>query len=47
VLVSAEFAAAVEDGDVRLKSLGRHNLRGVREAKEIFALSDPSIAAGA
>jgi adenylate cyclase len=47
VLVSAEFAAAVEDGDVRLKSLGRHNLRGVREAKEIFALSDPGIAAGA
>jgi len=46
VLASAEFAAAVEDGGGRLVSLGRYNLRGVREAKEIFALSDQSIAAG-
>jgi adenylate cyclase len=39
VLVSAEFAAAVENGDGRLESLGRHTLRGVREPKEIFALA--------
>jgi adenylate cyclase len=39
VLVSAEFAAAM-GGDARLDSLGRHALRGVREAKEIFALPD-------
>jgi len=37
VLISAEFAAAVDDADHRLVSLGRYNLRGVREAKEIFA----------
>ena len=37
VLVSAEFVAAMK-GDERLDSLGRHALRGVREAKEIFAL---------
>ena len=37
VLVSAEFVAAMK-GDHRLDSLGRHSLRGVREAKEIFAL---------
>ena len=35
---NAEFVAAMES-DARLKSLGRHTLRGVREAKEIFALS--------
>jgi adenylate cyclase len=39
VLTSAEFAAAVKDADGRLESLGRYNLRGVREAKEIFALA--------
>jgi adenylate cyclase len=39
VLTSAEFAAAVEDADSLLESLGHYNLRGVREAKEIFALA--------
>jgi adenylate cyclase len=39
VLISAEFAAAVEGFDRRLESLGHHRLRGVREAKEIFALA--------
>jgi adenylate cyclase len=39
VLMSADFAAAVEAGDHRLESLGHHNLRGVRETKEIFALA--------
>jgi adenylate cyclase len=39
VLISAEFAAAVEDADSRLQSLGRYNLRGVKEPKEIFALA--------
>jgi adenylate cyclase len=38
VLVSAELAAAAEDGHRRLEPLGRHTLRGVREAREIFAL---------
>jgi adenylate cyclase len=39
VLVSAELAAAAaEDGNGRLEPLGRHALRGVREAREIFAL---------
>ena len=38
VLVSAELAAAAEDGSRRLEPLGRHTLRGVREAREIFAL---------
>jgi len=37
VLISAEFAAAVDDADNCLESLGHYNLRGVREAKEIFA----------
>jgi adenylate cyclase len=37
VLVSAELAAAAVDSD-RLKPLGRHTLRGVREAREIYAL---------
>jgi adenylate cyclase len=36
VLVSAEFAAAV--GESRLEPLGRHPLRGVREAREIYGL---------
>ena len=38
VLVSAEFVAAIMGGETRLKLLGRHTLRGVREPKEIFAL---------
>jgi adenylate cyclase len=37
VLISAEFAAALEDAGARLESLGHHRLRGVREPKEIFA----------
>ncbi len=37
VLVSAEFAAAAGDPG-RLRPLGRHPLRGVREDREIFAL---------
>jgi adenylate cyclase len=36
VLVSAEFAAALEDS-VPLQPLGRHALRGVREPREIYA----------
>jgi adenylate cyclase len=39
VLISADFAAAVEEGHNRLESLGHYNLRGVRETKEIFALA--------
>jgi adenylate cyclase len=39
LLTSAEFAAAANDADDRLVSLGRYNLRGVREAKEIFGLA--------
>ena len=38
VLASAEFVAAMRAPDARLKSLGSHTLRGVRDAKEIFAL---------
>jgi adenylate cyclase len=37
VLVSAELAAAAANG-ARLKPLGRHRLRGVREEREIYAL---------
>jgi adenylate cyclase len=37
VLVSAEFAGVVT-GDSRLRSLGRHQLRGVREEREVYAL---------
>jgi adenylate cyclase len=37
VLVSAEFAAAAGDTG-RLELVGRHTLRGVRQAREIFAL---------
>ncbi len=44
VLISAEFAAAVEDIENRLQSLGRYNLRGIRDAKEIFALASPAAA---
>jgi adenylate cyclase len=40
VLVSAEFAAAAGDPG-RLRPLGWHALRGVRENREIFAL-DPA-----
>jgi adenylate cyclase len=39
VLVSAELTAAAGDAGSRLETLGRHALRGVREAKEIFALT--------
>jgi adenylate cyclase len=42
VLISAEFAAAVQDTANRLVSLGRYDLRGIREAKEIFALASPA-----
>jgi adenylate cyclase len=38
VLVSAEFVAGMTAADNRLKSLGRHALRGVKDPKEIFAL---------
>jgi adenylate cyclase len=38
VLVSAEFVAGIAGADSRLEPLGRHTLRGVREAKEIFGL---------
>ena len=38
VLVSAEFVAAATGRRDRLELLGRYALRGVREAKEIFAL---------
>jgi hypothetical protein len=37
VLVSAELAAATA-GRGRLRPLGRHPLRGVREEREIYAL---------
>ncbi len=38
VLVSAEFVDGIDAADSRLKSLGRHALRGVKERKEIFGL---------
>jgi adenylate cyclase len=38
ILVSAKLAAAAGGAAARLVSLGRHRLRGVREAQEIFAL---------
>jgi adenylate cyclase len=38
VLISAEFAAAATGCHGRLESLGRHALRGLREAKEVFSL---------
>ena len=47
LLISAEFAAALKDGDDRLLSLGQYHLRGVREAKEIFALRELPLGAGA
>ncbi len=37
-LASAEFVAEIEAPDPRLKSLGLHALRGVREPKEVFAI---------
>jgi adenylate cyclase len=37
-LVSAECVDGMQAADSRLKSLGRHALRGVKETKEIFAL---------
>jgi adenylate cyclase len=37
ILVSSEFFTAMT-GDGRLKSLGRHTLRGVKDPKEIFGL---------
>ena len=46
VLISAEFAAALEDGDKHLQSLGRYKLRGIREAKEIFGLAADDAAKG-
>src|SRR5260221_10466052 len=39
VLVSSALAAASEGCAARLEPLGRHALRGVREAREIFALA--------
>jgi len=47
LLISAEFAAALKDGDDRLVSLGDYHLRGVREAKEIFALRELPLGAEA
>jgi adenylate cyclase len=44
VLTSAEFAAAVNDVDNRLVSLGHHDLRGVRVVKEIFGLAPGAVA---
>ena len=43
VLVSAEFAAALGNTGDRLISLGHQRLRGVRQAKEIFAPAPSSI----
>jgi adenylate cyclase len=39
VLVSASLAAAAEGCAARLEPLGRHALRGVRDAREIYALA--------
>jgi adenylate cyclase len=47
VLASAEFAAALKDTDNRLVSLGRYDLRGVREPKEIFGLAPSASDKGA
>jgi len=38
VLVSAELAAASGPSDERLRPLGYHTLRGVRDAREIYEL---------
>jgi adenylate cyclase len=40
ILVSAEFAEAAREDGRSLVSLGLHALRGVREVKELFAVSD-------
>ncbi len=45
ILVSAEFADAAREDGRSLVSLGLHPLRGVREAKELFAVEDPHPAA--
>jgi adenylate cyclase len=45
VLASAEFAAAADE-PARLRPLGRHALRGVREPREIYALEPADRAAG-
>ena len=42
ILVSAEFVAADSRASGALESLGFHALRGVREPKEIFALTVPA-----
>jgi len=39
ILVSSELASAAFGGGLVLEPLGRHNLRGVKEPKEIFALN--------
>ena len=39
LLVSGEFVAAIGDRGAAFQSLGRRALRGVKEAKEIFALA--------
>ncbi|PWT85628.1 MAG: adenylate/guanylate cyclase domain-containing protein, partial [Proteobacteria bacterium] len=39
LLISQEFAAALKDGGSSLASLGQYHLRGVSDAKEIFALA--------
>jgi adenylate cyclase len=39
LLMSAEFVAAAGSPSVRLESLGRHALRGVKQAKEMYGLA--------
>jgi len=39
ILVSSELASLASGGGLVLEPLGRHDLRGVREPKEIFALN--------
>jgi adenylate cyclase len=36
LLVSDSFARAAPEVRARLRSVGRHHLRGVREAREVF-----------
>ena len=36
LLVSDSFADAAPEVRARLRSVGRHHLRGVREAREVF-----------
>jgi len=40
LLISESFARAAPGMRARLRSMGRHRLRGVREPKEVFALSE-------